>query len=186
MRLWPESDVDFWRLPIWITSAKRIRGLIYWLMCCLTFTRGRFLSRVFVFLLPDWYIPQHFGRKANNFHILGWIPLNTSTSLVCAFLLEETFIVLSKTANTMGRYARMIVVTILSPFLSRMLNVWATSLFTKVLALDTQMYLRELLGLEKLLDYWIIASFVLSFILFDRAWVLDRLFKALYINRFSI
>ena len=69
--------------------------------------------------------------------------------------------------QTMERYARMIVVTILSPLLSRMLNVWATSLFTEVLALDTQIYLRELLGLEKL--YWIFASLVLSFILFDRA-----------------
>lgn len=69
----------------------------------------------------------------------------------------------------MGRYARMIVVAILSPLLSRMLNVWATSLFTEVLALDTQMYLRELLGLEKLLDHWIFGSLVLSFILFDRA-----------------
>ena len=50
------------------------------------------------------------------------------------------------------RYPRVIVALILSPLLSRTLNFWATALFMEVLTFDTQIYLRELLGLEKLLD----------------------------------
>ena len=51
------------------------------------------------------------------------------------------------------RCPRMIVALILSSLLSRTLNIWATALFMEVLTFDTLIYLQELLGIEKLLDY---------------------------------
>ena len=77
--------------------------------------------------------------------------------------------VLETIINKMGRYARRIVALILSPFLSKMLNIWTRMLFTEALAVDIQTYLWELLDLEKRLDFLIIGSLVLSAILFDRA-----------------
>ena len=114
---------------------------------------------------------QHCYRKPTTFILFQRILFDSSISLACVFILEEPFIVIERFVNTMDWHlnARRIVALILSPLLSKMLNVWATSLFTEVLVFDTQMYLRELLGLEKLLHYWIWASLLLSFILFDRA-----------------
>ena len=40
-----------------IKSIKPIRGLLYWWICCLTFMRGRFWSRVLVYFLPGRYFP---------------------------------------------------------------------------------------------------------------------------------
>lgn len=101
---------------------------------------------------------------------LAAILFDTAISLPRVFFLPtESFIVLVTIINKMGRYARMIVALILSPFLSRMLNVWTMLSLREALAVDTQMYLWELLGLEERLDFWIFGSLVLSFILFDRA-----------------
>ena len=70
-------------------------------------------------------------------------------------------------ANTIRRCFRVAIALVLCPFLSKGLNIWTTWLFTEFLAVETQIHLAELLGLEKL-NYWIIGSLALSLFFCDR------------------
>lgn len=82
--------------------------------------------------------------------------LNIKICQLCAYLEEALrFLECCQTIilRYIQRYPRVIVALILSPLLSRTLNFWATALFMEVLTFDTQIYLQELLVLEKLLDY---------------------------------
>lgn len=69
----------------------------------------------------------------------------------------------------MRRNLRVIITLLLCLFLSKIVNYWATELFSKAFDFNTQVYLRELMRLEEYQHCCILGSLVLSYFVLDRA-----------------